>query len=124
MPTKQPQGWTGCGWPATTNPSSKGGGRERERNKAEDEDAEASGTRGTQRHANPRHPTQFLSLMIPVADCCFIGENHKLEKVSTKVPSLNFFNILLRFVIIRFFCFFLFSFLVTFVIEEVQGGLR
>lgn len=80
--------------------------RERKGNKAEDEDAEASGTRGTQRHANPRHPTQFLSLMIPVADCCFIGENHKLEKVSTKVPSLNFFNILPRFVIIRLFFFY------------------
>lgn len=60
-----PQVGLGCGWPATI--VERWRGRENEKNK-EMED-EASGTRGTQRHTNPRHPQPSFSLMIPVADC-------------------------------------------------------
>lgn len=53
-------------------------GRENEKNK-EMED-EASGTRGTQRHTNPRHPQPSFSLMIPVADCFIEKRESSLGK--------------------------------------------
>lgn len=111
----------GCGWVATNRrrrverEREKKRERKGEKNKATDEN-EASGTRGTQRHANPRHPQPSFSLMIPVADC-FIGENRRLEKVSTvlRLSVVEFFSRVFFFVIIYLFIF-------SYVCD--QGGLR